>query len=165
MFDFVSPSKYFPESLCVLSSAASPSLPFHIQMSCYRKANSTEISDTSGVDAACTVITTTDAFSPCCPIKGVSANQCLSDYLCWEDSPPNGGKVVSAASQSRLGLTSSRHGIPHGLLYRWDLYKWRMHHTLHRQLHTGHSLRPEHTALGVLQLDIRRRRQLSKPDE
>ncbi|KAI1617550.1 hypothetical protein EDD36DRAFT_4302 [Exophiala viscosa] len=71
-------------------------------VNCYRKANSTDISDTSAVDAACSVITTAELYSPCCPIKSDDAlgngNLCLSEYLCWESSPPSGGSGFLAAS-------------------------------------------------------------------
>lgn len=53
-------------------------------MSRYRKANGTVISDTSSIDAACSILTTINPISQCGDIKSDaqgSGNLCLSDFL------------------------------------------------------------------------------------
>lgn len=64
---------------------------------CYRLSNSSFISDTSNIDSACSLISTANLNSPCCPIKD-TGSLCLSDQLCWwKDIPGPDGLIRSTS--------------------------------------------------------------------
>lgn len=105
------------------------------KMTCYRKSNSTVISDTSTLDVGCVPITSSELSSPCCPSKqdGVL---CLSDYLCWWPEVQNSAGTTHSFPPPKVHIPNistppSRIRLYHNLLHRLNLRKQRMQPTLH----------------------------------